>query len=361
LTPIHFFAAATLAPVPLLLAGAVFGGWWIVLALAYIALFSFVMDEFADGSVPDGDDTDAVAADQLSIGLAVAHFGLLIVALLAISGGTGLGWLESVGLLLSFGLFFGQISNSNAHELIHRSDKRLFKLGMWIYISLLFGHHTSAHRHVHHRFVATDEDPNTAALDESFYEFAPRAWFGGFRAGYEMEEALSGRMTALFGKGRRLNPYLVYVGGAIGCCLAALMIFGPIGLIGYLLLAFYAQIQLLLSDYVQHYGLLRRRLPGGKTEPVTAVHSWNAPHWFTGLMMLNAPRHSDHHTNPSQPYPELKLPGANTAPMLPYGLPAMAAIALFPPVWRRVMNPRAKAWRNAAEFRSQPGDQSLPA
>ena len=345
--PIALFAAATLIPVPLLLMGAFFGGIWIVLAILYLGAIAFALDEFVPVTVVQADERSFPAADQLSVVLGVAHFILLGVGLWAMTGGTGLGWSGILAVFLGYGLFFGQISNSNAHELIHRSDKRLFQLGMWVYVSLLFGHHTSAHRHVHHRFVATDEDPNTAQLDESFYTFAPRAWAGSFRAGYEMEQALNGRLSGQSGR-RRLNPYMIYTVGGLGCVVATVILFGPGALIAYPLLAAYAQAQLLMSDYVQHYGLTRRRLPGGKTEPVGVVHSWNAPHWFTGLMMLNAPHHSAHHAHPARPYPALDLPPADAAPSLPYSLPAMAVLALHPRLWRKVMNPRAQAWRNAA-------------
>lgn len=338
------FAAATLTPALLLGLAATLGGLWGLLALLYLTGFALAMDALVRFVVGPADTAEFPDADILSITLALLHFVLLALALWALSGGAGLGWIESIPVLLGFGLFFGQISNSNAHELIHRADRRLFALGMWVYISLLFGHHTSAHRQVHHRFVATDADPSTAQLDESFYDFAPRAWWDGFRAGYEMEQARSSRLAA--GK-RRVNPYVVYVGGAAGCLLAVLLLFGLGGLLVYLLLAAHAQTQLLLSDYVQHYGLTRRRLPDGRTEPVGVQHSWNAPHWFSALMLLNAPRHSAHHAQPGLPYAALTLPGGLAAPSLPYSLPVMAVLALLPRHWRRVMNPRALAWRNA--------------
>jgi alkane 1-monooxygenase len=61
-------------------------------------------------------------------------------------------------------------------------------------------------------------------------------------------------------------------------------------------------------------------------------------------MMLNAPRHSDHHINPARPFPVLTLiPGQ--MPMLPHSLPVMAVLALVPPLWRRLMDKRALRWR----------------
>ena len=96
-----------------------------------------------------------------------------------------------------------------------------------------------------------------------------------------------------------------------------------------------------MSDYVQHYGLSRTKGPDGRFEPVAARHSWNAPHWFSSALMLNAPRHSDHHARPARPFPQLTLPDG--APTLPRSLPVMACVALYPRLWRRVMDRRARA------------------
>ncbi|MBC7476986.1 MAG: fatty acid desaturase, partial [Pseudorhodobacter sp.] len=93
--------------------------------------------------------------------------------------------------------------------------------------------------------------------------------------------------------------------------------------------------------YVQHYGLTRGT-HDGKTAPVTAAHSWNAPQLFSSALMLNAPRHSDHHTHPARPYPGLRLP--DNAPMLPWPLPLACLVAMCPPLWRRRMDPLAAKW-----------------
>ena len=344
--PLRPFLLATLLPVPLLLLAGGFGGVFSLLALLWMTGVLFAIDEIGrrrglEGPAPLVTDM----ADRLSVVLAVLHFGLLGFAVWALSGAAGLGFFGWVATFLAFGLWFGQVSNSNAHELIHRSDKRLFRLGMWVYISLLFGHHTSAHRLVHHRFVATTDDPNTAAEGENFYLFAARAWPGAFVAGYEMEEHLREKREA--GGFRDLNPYTIYIAGGLGFAGLFLTLFGFDGLLAYLLLCGHAQVQLLLSDYVQHYGLLRRKLPSGTLEPASVQHSWDAPHPLSGLMMLNAPRHADHHAHPSRPYTELRLSPGGRAPILPYSLPAMATIALIPHLWHRVMDRRLAKVRAA--------------
>ena len=84
----------------------------------------------------------------------------------------------------------------------------------------------------------------------------------------------------------------------------------------------------------------------GRLEPVSDRHSWNAPHWFSSGLMLNAPRHSDHHSHPARAYPGLRLERAEKPrPLLPYSLPVMAAIATMPHLWRRVMDRRVARMR----------------
>ncbi len=345
--PVRFFALATLAPLGLLGLAALFGGLFAWIALLYVTVLSALLDEITARAFPDAPEgAEFPAADSLLVTLAIAHFAALLLAVFALTGGTGIGIGAKIAVFLGFGLFFGQVSNSTAHELIHRSNKRLFQLGSWIYISLLFGHHTSAHRLVHHRFVATPHDPNTAELGESFYAFFPRAWIGSFTSGFEMEEARTQTRKAA-GK-RAINPYYIYILGSFLCIVLVIALMGFWGLIAYLALALYAQMQLMLSDYVQHYGLARAPLGADSFEPVDARHSWDARAKLSSLWMMNAPRHSDHHAHPSRAYPALRLGQIDPSrPILPRSLPVMATLALMPRLWRRVMDRRVKALRKA--------------
>ena len=334
------FTATTAPPLALAMLGAgglLPGAVW--LALGWMTGLAVLADRLIrreTAALPEA--AAAAGADMLSVALGLGHFVLLALVVPALAGGSGLGWGERAGLFFAAGLWFGQVSNSNAHELIHRRARGLFWLGAAIYASLLFGHHASAHRKIHHRFVATDRDPNSARPGESFYHFAPRAWWGSFLAGWRAERAAHGP-----------NPYPAYLGAALASLIGAFWLAGAGGIAALVALAAYAQTQLLLSDYVQHYGLRRAMAPDGRAEPLTEAHSWNAPHWFTSLLMLHAPRHSDHHAHPGRPYPALRLPPPGAAPRLPHSLPVMAVIALFPGLWRRVMRRELDKWRRMCE------------
>jgi len=330
----RLFAAATLIPGLMLGLAALSGGGWIWAALVWMTALTMGLDALVPRVPEAREGQEFPAADWLSAALALLHFLVLPLVVRAVAGAAGLDWPGRIGLALAAGLWFGQVSNSNAHELIHRTNRWLYGLGMWVYVSLLFGHHASAHRLVHHRHVGLPDDPNTARRGESFYRFAPRAWAGSFRAGMVAESRLR--------RGRGWHPYRTYILGAAAWLGLSATLAGWAGVAAHLIFAAHATMQLLLSDYVQHYGLTRAS-DGERPGMAGPELSWNSPHWFSSHLMLNAPRHSDHHSHPGRRFPELRLAPTGTEPMLPASLPVMATLALFPRLWRRVMNSRLAA------------------
>jgi alkane 1-monooxygenase len=326
------FAAATLAPVALIALGVGTGGIWLWAGLAYMALLSALLDQLlplVETDAPEG--AEFPAADSLLVLLAFLALALPPLAVLGATG-TTLSLGEKIALVAATGLWLGQIAHPAAHELIHRPARRHVRLGIWVYAWMLIGHHASSHRLVHHRHVATPLDPATARRGTGFWRYLPRASIGAFRAGLAAETDLRRRKPQ-----PGLHPYALYAGIATAALALAALIGGWTGMLLWLLLAAHAQIQIHLSDYVQHYGLTRATGPDGRPEPVNARHSWNTAHWFSSALLLNAPRHSDHHAHPARPYPALRLP--EDAPRLPWPLPVACTLALFPPLWRRLMKP----------------------
>ncbi len=334
------FALAALLPLPLLAAGLFWGGLWLWAAFLYMSLLTLILDQIIPLVPGSADAAEFPGADLLLATIGVGALILLPVATWGIAGPSGLTTPERILLFFAAGFWLGQVGHPAAHELIHRPRRALFRLGAAVYVALLFGQHASAHRLVHHRHVASADDPNTARRGESFYRFARRAWVGSFRQGLAAETALRGGAART-----RLHPYAAYLAGSLVALALAILIAGLPGLFTWTALALHATSQILLSDYVQHYGLSRARLPDGRLEPVGAAHSWNTAHWFTSAMMLNAPRHSDHHVHPSRPFPALRLPSADQAPRLPWPLPVACALALAPRLWRRAIAPHLDRWR----------------
>ncbi|WP_135450008.1 alkane 1-monooxygenase [Tabrizicola caldifontis] len=337
--PLASFALAALLPLPLLALGALVGGIWLWAAFLYMAILTVMLDQLIPLTAGSAEGEEFPAADLLLVSVAIGALTALPVATWAIAGESGLAAGERVLVFFATGLWLGQVAHPAAHELIHRPRRQLFRLGAAVYSALLFGHHASAHRLVHHRHVASALDPNTARAGESFYRFALRAWHGSFVQGYQAEAELRARSPW-----KGLHPYAGYLAGSALALATALLVAGPAGVLVWVLLSLHAQMQILLSDYVQHYGLTRSQRADGRLEPVGPRHSWNTAHWFTSALMLNAPRHSDHHTSPGRPFPALRLPPPEEAPRLPWPLPVACTLALMPRLWRRAIRPHLVRW-----------------
>lgn len=334
------FTVITLTMTALLTAAMTLGGPFPALALVYVTLVTFVMDRLGLPATPDRPAAEFPAGDTLSLFLGLAHFPLLAGGVRVIGASPDHSGLDKLLLFIALALYLGQVSNSNAHELIHRPARGLRRLGALTYVTLLHGQHVSAHLLVHHVHAATDLDPNSARPGESFYRFLPRAWIGEFREGLRAETRRHGLTLR--------HPYPWYALGGGLTLATAHVLAGPAGLAVLVGLAAYAQVQLLLSDYVQHYGLRRDLRDDGTRCPVGPEHSWNAPQPFSAALMLNAPRHSDHHLHPGTPYPGLDIDRA-AMPILPHALPVMAVLALLPPVWHRLMDKRARTWATSGQ------------
>lgn len=331
-----WYTTATLLPAILLAFACLFGGAWPALSVLSITVLVFFLDK-----LPKVQPIRDFAGHATSIAQALVHFGLLPLGVWALAGDL-LGVLDKILIFTGLGLYFGQVSNSNAHELIHARRRGLFRLGTAMYVSLLHGHHVSAHLRVHHVHAATDADPNSARKGQGFWVYAVQVLGAEFTAGLQAER----RARSQARKPVWTHPYLFYVGGAAVVLGLSYTLAGGGGVLAHLGVALYAQLQLLLSDYVQHYGLRRQPLDTGRMEPIGPQHSWNAPKWYSSAMMLNAPRHSDHHMRPARPYPALEI--TDDMPMLPHSLPVMAVVALVPPLWRRAMDRRVARWQNPA-------------
>jgi alkane 1-monooxygenase len=345
-----FFDIASLLPAALLIAGAIWGGWWVWAALLCITVLTWALDHLVRRAAAiRGVNSEFPTGTALAVGLGLAHLPLMALAVWAAGGASGHDLLHRLGLIAGFGLFFGQVAHPNAHELIHKPARWMQLLGRAIYTVMLYGHHASSHLRVHHLHVGTERDPASAPAGMGFWRYARRAWAGSFRAGMAAESAL--RARAATPPPGWTHPYVGYLAGAGLCLGLAVAIGGATGLLAYLSIAAYAQLQILLSDYLQHYGLRRRLDANGRPEPVGPQHSWNGPQFWSSAMMLNAPRHSHHHTHPGVAFPALEL--TDRMPVLPHSVPVMAVAALVPPLWHRVMARPLARWTQENPTRKQ--------
>lgn len=235
--------------------------------------------------------------------------------------------LEAVGLTLSTGLTTGVFGFVAAHEMIHSRSSRERALGLALLGSVFYMHFRIAHVHGHHRRAATAEDPASARLSEGLYAFLARSVVGQFREAWAFEaKRRSNRMLA---------DLAVEAALVIAIALISLRAFA------FLVAVAVVAVALLESfNYVAHYGLSRQTAPNGRTERLGPQHSWNTPKRMNNAALFNMGRHSDHHRRTTRSYEQLEA--MSGAAELPSGYAAALLMALVPPLWRRVMDPRAE-------------------
>lgn len=339
--------AISLTLLPCIAAGAVWGGWWLVLTPVWAWMAMTVLDRLAGLETASMDPATADRELFWHRALTWAWVPLQIALILGcIHAATLPGHLstaEAIGLLFGVGIATGGIGITYAHELIHQRGRWERALGEVLLCTVSYGHFATEHVFGHHVTVGTPKDPVTARRGESFFRFFPRAVIGSFLSAWEIDRARLAR------RGRpvwhRTNPFWRYGAGAAAFAALAFWIGGWAGVGLFALQSFFAVLQLEEVNYVEHYGLTRKHLGGGRFERVAPRHSWNASHKVTNWLLINLQRHSDHHYRPDRRYPLLQHYPSSEAPQLPFGYPLMVLMALTPPLWRRVMDRRVAKWR----------------
>lgn len=228
---------------------------------------------------------------------------------------------------------------NTGHELGHKYNPLEQWLARLVLAVPAYGHFTVEHGRGHHRWVSTPQDHASSRMGESIYWFALRELPGGIRRAWRLENerlAQAGHSTWSL-RNTMLQSYAITV----------VLQFGLIATFGWVMLPFLlvhnvvAWWQLTSANYVEHYGLLRTKLPNGQYESPQPHHSWNTNHLVSNLVTFHLQRHSDHHAYPSRRYQSLRQ--FEQLPQLPSGYFGMFPLAYVPPLWFKIMNPRLLA------------------
>ena len=244
--------------------------------------------------------------------------------------------LELIGFTLSVGLTGGALGITVAHELMHRRIGFERALAYVLMGAASYAHFCIEHVHGHHRHVGTPRDPATPRRGESVYAFWPRTLLGGAASAWRLEaERQRRRGRAVINRRNRV----VVIGLVQAAVYAAVWaVLGWPALVFFVAQGLIAVLELETVNYLEHYGLTRRETEGGRFEAIAAHHSWNSSHRLTGWFLFNLPRHADHHLEEGRRYQQLRH--FDVSPQLPTGYAGMTLLALVPPLWRRVMDPR---------------------
>ena len=250
------------------------------------------------------------------------------------AGTQSLTWWGFALVAITAGIVSG-LGINTGHELGHKKTDFERWLAKIVLAVPAYGHFWLEHNRGHHRYVATPEDPASARMGESIYKFARREIPGAFARAWKLEQERSERQgISVWSWGNEILQSF-----AITAVLQISLIatFGWSMIVFLAIHNFFAWWQLTSANYVEHYGLLREKLPGGRYERCQPWHSWNSNHKYTNLVLFHLQRHSDHHANPTRRYQSLRH--FEDLPQLPNGYYGMFPIAYVPPIWFRMMDP----------------------
>lgn len=254
-------------------------------------------------------------------------------------------WPDKLGLAIGVGLMNGVVGITYAHELVHRANRFERFLGETLLALATYLHFRIEHVFGHHRNVATPSDPATAREGESFYRFFMRSVPGQIASAWHIEvDRLRRRGESGWSPHNRMTHYTAIT---IALYVAIFAVAGWLGVGFFALQSAVAFASLEVVNYIEHYGLVRARTPRGTFETVTPAHSWNTGFRMSNWLLINLARHSDHHAIASRRFQLLRTYAGGEAPALPFGYATMYLLALAPPLWFRIMQPRLAAWHSA--------------
>ncbi|MTI20024.1 alkane 1-monooxygenase [Fulvivirga sp. RKSG066] len=337
----------------LVIVGYYLGGWWNFIAVIEVFFILPLIDRLLGinkENVPNEEEA-SVANDfyYRFITYLWTYFQVAFVAwgIYVTAFGNITLWYEWTGFLLSFALVTGGVGITVAHELGHKKSatERLYAKVLLLTVSYM--HFYIEHNKGHHVQVATPEDPATARKNENFFAFWLRSVVKGYGHAWHIEnKRLERKGKSAFSLANNmlwftLLPILLCGAITLGFSLYANQFVWqvPAFFFGQSFLAFSL---LELVNYVEHYGIMRKKDSHGRYERVTPIHSWNASHLLSNFFLFQLQRHSDHHANAIKRYQVLKH--YDESPQLPAGYPTMIMIAMVPPLWFSLMNKRLEKW-----------------
>ncbi len=299
---------------------------------------------------PSEEDVPSLSQEKFYRYLTISCLPLYVICLLS-TGFLLLNWPElsllgQVGYVMSMGVVGGIIAINVGHELVHKSTKLEKVSGGLLFSLVSYAGFIVEHVYGHHIHVSTPEDASSSRYKQSLYNFLPKAYVGNFKNAWKIQKK---RMNK---KGLGLlsakNELIWYnLASVIAACVMGLFftLLGSEFLLGagfFLAQSFIAFTLLEIINYIEHYGLHREKLSNGKYQRVNIEHSWNSNYLLTNMFLFQLQRHSDHHAFAARRYQVLRH--HEESPQLPFGYATMFVIALVPPLWMAIMNPRVEAY-----------------
>ena len=242
---------------------------------------------------------------------------------------------DIIGIILSASIVMATNGINVGHELGHRKSIIARTCSKLLYLPCQYMHFYIEHNFGHHINVATPEDPATARYKQTLYSFWITSVIRTYVSAWEIQLKLLKVSKRNFFSIK--NDMVFYTFFQITFLAFVYYNFGLYLTLLSILMSIISFLFLETINYVEHYGLLRKKEPSGRYERVKPHHSWNSNHTIGRIVLYELTRHSDHHFKSSKKYQVLE--SLENCPHLPYGYPTSILLSLIPPIWFTIMNP----------------------
>ncbi|MEM7249544.1 MAG: alkane 1-monooxygenase [Acidobacteriota bacterium] len=330
-------------------AGVLLGGLWTltlpVFAWIVLPVLELVLPLSAPRLTPEQEEEvrQDPGFEHVLTGLVLSVLAVSAAFVVQVGRGALVGW-ELVGAIIAVGTCAGGVGINVGHELSHRRAAWRRALGKLSLLPTLYQHFSIEHVRGHHGRVGTEADPASARRDEPLPAFWVRSLVLGYLHAWKLEtDRLRRRERSPWTWSNEMVRNTVVQAVVVG----AITVFaGPLALGAFLASALFGALMLETVNYFEHYGLRRVQDADGRYEQVASRHSWDSEHLLSRVLLLQLTLHADHHAHPLKPYQTLRL--HDQAHQLPTGYPGMILLALVPPLFFKVMNPRLRPEVEAA-------------
>lgn len=346
----HFKYASVYFSISIIMASLIAGGIWIFVAPLYVFGMIPLIELFFGGSTENMDKVEEEIArkdwkyDFIVWSVVPLQFAIMFYFLNRVDDSSLPLW-EKLGMVFAFGISCGVLGINVAHELGHRNTWYEQLMSKMLLATSLYMHFFIEHNRGHHKNVSTDEDPASSRYGEIIYAFYIRSVVNGWLSAWSLESERLKKAGKSFWSFH--NEMLVFQVIQIVMLAAialvwnwqVMLLFIGAATVGFLLLE--------TVNYIEHYGLRRKKVDNAYYEKVLPVHSWNSNHPIGRIMLFELTRHSDHHYMASRKYQVLRH--FDHSPQMPTGYPGMMVLALFPPLWFKVMHRQIEKYRATTE------------
>lgn len=241
-----------------------------------------------------------------------------------------------IGQISAMGMLHGIFGINMAHELGHRKRRLDRWLAQFLLWTSQYAHFFIEHNRGHHKRVATPQDPATARQGENVYSFWIRTVRDSYLSAWNLEnDRLRRHSSSVLSWQNDMVKYSIF---QLALLVMIGLIFGWFTLLCYISAAFFGILLLETINYIEHYGLVRKKISESAYERVQHKHSWNSDHILGRFLLFELTRHSHHHENSTIKYPRLQ--SKRESPQLPTGYPGMMLLSFLPPLFFKVIDRR---------------------